>query len=1052
MQHNHKVRELGLPLALAVLLLVTAFLRLPGVSAQTALPLEENFDYGASSGTLVAVSGGLWTAYSGTSGYVQYDPSTNLSLSGYPASGIGGSAEISRMGVEDVYRRFTPPASGDLYVASLMSLSSAGGGYFFHLKDATSNFPARVWARASGGNLQFGLSYGETVTWSNQLFAYNTTYLVVLKYSLLTGASALYVLSSHTPFEPAPLLTATGAVIAVESVAIRQSAFSPVTPDATIDGIRIATTWLDAVGAPIHVAKSAPAVVITEQTFTYTITTTNNTDQALTGLVITDTVPANSDFVSASGGGTFDGAVVQWTVASPLAPGASVVRSFDVRASDTAGVLIVNDDYGAEADNWPFPGVGSAVTTEVCPPPPTDLLLIKSGPSLAVPGETLVYSLALSNTSSIDAEDVVLVDTLSPNTTYAADDIGPYSSPAPGVYVWELGTVPAGAGATYHLTVTVKSPLTLGTVLTNQASVSTTTAEDDVADNSDDWATTVYEVITIALARQRVGQTVMIEGTVTVEPGIFVDSNTDRKLYMQDGTGGILVFRYTGLNPVARSNKVRVAGQVQVAAGETEIVPASAAHVMDQGPAAPILPAAISTGAVDESVEGELVQVRGKIVSKPAPYTMNVDDGSGIVQIYRYISLGFANDPNYIDTSSFEVGNHIQAAGVSAGFESGGLVTRTILPRGPADVHEYYVVTFVYHDLEDVVHLGEEVSLAGSFNDWDPHANPLAADATYSVFSTTLVLETPAHSFRYLVHSGGEQWNWLNTLDRSINLSGSATLNHYRNVDVSFAQLLSPPAITINLGEATGPIEGQVGIPEVTDPPGEGRGVWAEVGYGTGTNPSAWIWTAMSYAGRQAGTYDVYSSPELLPAASGVYSYAVRFDGNWGVGNPNAGWTVGDLDGTGLGDRFELIQTGVLTVTGPSLSITKDVQPAADVAPGGTITYTIVLSNGGDGPATGIALVDNLPDQVTFGGWLQQSGATLSGGTVGWAGDLEPGATVTIIFTATVDADRFLLGQTITNSASYTSANGGSGSDSAVLAMLPRPRVYLPLVFSGYGP
>ena len=50
----------------------------------------------------------------------------------------------------------------------------------------------------------------------------------------------------------------------------------------------------------------------------------------------------------------------------------------------------------------------------------------------------------------------------------------------------------------------------------------------------------------------------------------------------------------------------------------------------------------------------------------------------------------------------------------------------------------------------------------------------------------------------------------------------------------------------------------------------------------------------------------------LTPTASGVYSYTVRFDGNWGVGNPNAQWTYADLDGASNG--FDLSNVGVLTV------------------------------------------------------------------------------------------------------------------------------------------
>jgi uncharacterized repeat protein (TIGR01451 family) len=802
---------------------------------------------------------------------------------------------------------------------------------------------------------------------------------------------------------------------------------------------------LEELDAGIGLAKSAPATVLPGAAFTYTLTAGNNTGLELTNLVITDTVPANATFVSASDGGTLTAGVVHWTVPGPVAAGALLLRTFTVAAADLNGAQIVNDDYGAQAANWLTPTVGSPVVTSIYLPP-TNIRVSKSGPSLAIPGETVVYTLIVSNNSARDAEDVLLTDALPPGINYVADDIGTPSSPSTGVYVWNLGTIPAGAEATYQLTGAVKGTVTSGTVLTNQVQVSTTTEESNLTDNSASLATSVYTKMGIATARSRLGQTVMTEGTVTAEPGIFVDANTWQKLYMEDDTAGILVFYSGGLNPVARSNKVRVAGQIQVISGETVILPAVAAHVMDRGPASPVTPAGVGTGAVDESVEGELVQVYGRIVAKPKPFRLSVDDGTGIVQIYLYGRLGAAGDPSYVDTSSYGVGDTLKATGVSRGLEAGGTVVREILPREAGDLKEYFVVTFMYHDVEDVVRPGEGIALVGSFNSWDPNSHLLAADATCSVFSTTLTFETGGTTpYRYVVHSEGEKWDWLNTLDRSVNLQTSPTLHDYRNVDVEFAQLLEPPALTLNLGEGTGPIIGQVGIPGVTNPAGEGRAVWAEVGYGTGTNPGRWSWTPMSYTGLQDGSYDLYAGT-LQPAASGVYSYAVRFDGNQGTGNPNAGWTYGDLDGTGFGDRFEVSLTGVVTVTGPILAIAKDVQPEADVERGGTVTYTITLSNTGDGRATGIALVDNLPAGVSFAGWLQQSGATQSNGTIQWAGNLEPGAAVIIVFTAAVGTDPSLAGKTIINSASFTSTNGGAGAGEAAFALVPPFRVYLPLV------
>jgi conserved repeat domain len=195
------------------------------------------------------------------------------------------------------------------------------------------------------------------------------------------------------------------------------------------------------------------------------------------------------------------------------------------------------------------------------------------------------------------------------------------------------------------------------------------------------------------------------------------------------------------------------------------------------------------------------------------------------------------------------------------------------------------------------------------------------------------------------------------------------------------------------------------------------------------------------------------SRAPFIPAAAGVYSYAVRFDGNWGPGNPSAGWTYGDLDGVHPTEPFELDQCGVLTVLAPSLSVAKSVAPQADVPPGGVVTYTVVLSNSGAGNALGVVLTDALPAEVTFGGWVQQpSGAIYENGIITWTGTVTGGTEVTLVFTATLGTDSGLYNRTVVNTARFVSDTAGSGSAQATFATARRYWVYLPLVMRNWRP
>lgn len=354
----------------------------PVTAAPQAVLLNENFDYGGSAGDLTTISGGNWAAHSGAgSGPVQY-VTTGLSMPGYGSSGVGGAATISTAGSEDVNRSFTNQTTGTVYFAALVKVSEAksGGDYFLHFRDDGTGFRARVFVKDDTGILRFGLAAGSTgvttPTYSINNFQYNTTYLVVAKYTVNNGDSALYVLEAPTATEPAtPLLTMAGtASMAVQSVAIRQGS-SSTRPAATIDGIRVANTWEEVIGYTalndFTIAKSAPTTVNLSEVFTYTLVATNQTGAVRSDVVITDSLPLSVTVGTISDGGTATGNVVRWDVTS-LADGAAVTRTVQVTAPNAATTL-VNNDYGVWASDWLTRATGTPVNTAVQAPIPSTL-------------------------------------------------------------------------------------------------------------------------------------------------------------------------------------------------------------------------------------------------------------------------------------------------------------------------------------------------------------------------------------------------------------------------------------------------------------------------------------------------------------------------------------------------------------------------------------------------------------------------------------------------------------------------------------------------------
>lgn len=230
----------------------------PTVQAQL---LVEDFDY--TIGSLLTANG--WSAHSGA-GTQAIDVTTGLSFAGYKGSDVGGAANVDNNG-EDVNKTFTAQTSGTVYAAFLVNVANANatGDYFFHLGPSPigTSFRGRVFAKKDNDNLYFGVANAGTTTavYFSTPHSFNTTYLLVLKYTIVEGANndqvSLNVLSAFSASEPTSGWLASTDVISSEpanigAVGIRQGTNFPALK---LDGIRVGNTWAEAV---------APAGVVTK--------------------------------------------------------------------------------------------------------------------------------------------------------------------------------------------------------------------------------------------------------------------------------------------------------------------------------------------------------------------------------------------------------------------------------------------------------------------------------------------------------------------------------------------------------------------------------------------------------------------------------------------------------------------------------------------------------------------------------------------------------------------------------------------------------------------
>ncbi|MBO9625700.1 MAG: DUF11 domain-containing protein [Microbacterium sp.] len=165
------------------------------------------------------------------------------------------------------------------------------------------------------------------------------------------------------------------------------------------DSIRIAAAPAPA-GGGLTVSKSdGAASAVAGAQLTYTVTVRNElVAESVSGATVVDTLPAGTEFDSASGGGTLTAGKVTWTVPS-IGAGASITRTVTVRVTEGAPTTIVNEATATAVDPaFPTRTVeGRGVDTDTV----ERLGLTKTGalanPTAPKPGDIVTYTFVLTN-------------------------------------------------------------------------------------------------------------------------------------------------------------------------------------------------------------------------------------------------------------------------------------------------------------------------------------------------------------------------------------------------------------------------------------------------------------------------------------------------------------------------------------------------------------------------------------------------------------------------------------------------------------------------------
>jgi uncharacterized repeat protein (TIGR01451 family) len=253
--------------------------------------------------------------------------------------------------------------------------------------------------------------------------------------------------------------------------------------------------------ADMAVTATGPSSVTAGTNATYTITITNSGPTAAQGVVLTDTLPAGSNFGSMTQTGGTDGfslsqsgGTATETATGTIASGASDTFTLVVAAPSSLGNgAPFNDTASVSASNPdPTPGNNSATVTGsiVNNNPNADLSVSVSGPGSSTEGNSVTYTVTVTNAGPSSATSTVLTDTLGSilNFQSATTTQGTFSASG-GVVTFTIGTI--ASGGTVTATVTAQAIEDGST--SNSASVTSSSPDPNTGNNSGSVTTSVAE-------------------------------------------------------------------------------------------------------------------------------------------------------------------------------------------------------------------------------------------------------------------------------------------------------------------------------------------------------------------------------------------------------------------------------------------------------------------------------------------------------------------------------------------------------------------------------
>ena len=617
-----------------LLSLVVIFAYCYAIQGQTLF--VENFDY--SVGDLPLTPSSVWTSVNtGTAIQVK---AGSLTYTGYLPGVANSITSISGL---DYKSPLTSVTSGSVYAALLINVTSASaaGDYFFHFMESlTSTFyKGRIWLKQGTTSSKFYIGVAKSgttppVAYGATEYDCGTTYLLVIKYQINSGSSTddvvtLYVNPDLGGTEPgSATVTASDNTTtdgsSISMVALRQGSATSA-PNLTIDGIRVAASWTDAISdilAPVPTFNPVNGAIDVLTTATPSITFNEKILKTDGTPVLNSDLPALITFKKSDA----TGADVAFTsVIDAFSKIISVTPSSPLANSQLYYLAVgpVKDEYGNQSV------VKSSTFTTIAAATPTLSLTYPVGGERMYSGDLKTITWTSTN---FDIAESVKIE------VWAIDGLT-------GLYEWITLIASTPNDGSHEVTVGPDAPYGTEYVIRISGVIN------GITDSSDPFTIIATAANLQKLRSNRENSIIKYTGTATVT----YSRTANNQKYIQDATAAVLVHDPTGF--ISGTYNIgdgikNIEGKITYYNGLIELVPTVATGETATG--TPIVPEVRTMSSLTAEDQCKLVKVEKVKFANPAQW----DAGSLYVTGKNYDLTGYSSS-NYAYRTAFSESDYI---------------------------------------------------------------------------------------------------------------------------------------------------------------------------------------------------------------------------------------------------------------------------------------------------------------------------------------------------------------------------------------------------------